>query len=79
MAVKNTDFPQYRKLSNHRCFYEIIDERHFREVQLIGSRALIHEIKAEQYPEMVRIMDMLAAEEPFCLSSAEEFKKMLPD
>ena len=75
MADKNTDFPQYRKLSNDRCFYEILDERHFREIQLIGKRAVVHIVKAEQYPEILRIMDMLALQEPYLISDAEEFKK----
>ena len=75
MEDKNTDFPQYRKLSNNRCFYEILNERHFREIQLIGARAVLHDVKAEQYPEMLRIMDMLALQEPYLISDAEEFKK----
>lgn len=75
MEDKNTDFPQYRKLSNGRCFYEILDERNFREVQLIGKRVVLHVVKAEHYPEMLRIMDMLSLQEPFLKSDAEEFKK----
>lgn len=75
MEDKNTDFPQYRKLSNNRCFYEILDHRNFREIQLIGSRAVLHSVKAEQYPEILRIMDMLAAKEPYLMSEAEEFKR----
>jgi hypothetical protein len=78
MAVKNTYFPQYRKLSNNRCFYEILDERHFREIQCVGSRKFVHVIKAEQYPEILRIMDMLDLKEPFKLSYANEFNKMMP-
>ena len=74
MEHKNTDFPQYRKLSNNRCFYEILDERHFKEIQLIGSRVVLHDIRAEQYPEILRIMDMLAAHEPYLMSNSEEFR-----
>jgi len=73
MEDKNTDFPQYRKLSNDRCFYEILDERTFREIQLIGKRAVLHLVKAEQYPEILRIMDMLALQDPYLMSNSEEF------
>jgi hypothetical protein len=75
MKDKNTDFPQYRKLSNNGCFYEILDERNFREIQLIGTRAILHVVKAKQYPEILRIMDMLSLKEPYLMSNIEEFKK----
>jgi hypothetical protein len=76
MEYKNTDFPQYRKLSNNRSFYEILDDRNFREIQLIGARVMLHLVKAEQYPEILRIMDMLNLQEPYLLSDAEEFKRL---
>jgi hypothetical protein len=59
MDNKNTNFPQYRMLSNARTFYHIIDARSFEEVQKMGSKLVRHLIKAEQYPEMLRIQDML--------------------
>ena len=77
MEPKNTDFPQYRKLSNLKCFYEILNERHFREVQLIGLRVVLHDIRAEQYPEILRIMDMLAAHEPYELCDKATFEAYL--
>jgi len=75
MEDKNTDFPQYRKLSNNRCFYKILDERHFREIQLIGKRLVSYDVKAQQYPEILRIMDMLAMKDPYLVSDAEEFNR----
>ncbi len=59
MLYKDTDFPQYRKLSNNKVFYRILDERHFDEIQIIGSRAQLYHFKAEQYPEILRIQDKL--------------------
>lgn len=59
MFNKDTDFPQYRKLSNDKVFYRILDERHFDEIQIIGSRAQLFHFKAEQYPEILRIQDKL--------------------
>lgn len=73
MDHKSNDFPQYRKLSNGKVFYRINNNESFTEVQLLGSKSLIHEVKAVQYPEKLRIMDMLSATEPFVLSDENEF------
>jgi hypothetical protein len=35
---------------------------------------VVHKVVANQYPEMLRIMDMLAAEEPYVFSNQNEFK-----
>jgi hypothetical protein len=78
MEDKNTHFPQYRKLSNNRCFYEILDDRNFREIQIIGTRAILYRVKADKYPEILRIMDMISLKEPYLLSYSEEFKKFEP-
>ena len=69
------DFPQYRKLSNLRSFYRIDDERNFTEIQLIGSKAFRIQIQAVQYPEIIKIKDMLSFNEPYLLSEKKEFEK----
>jgi hypothetical protein len=67
------NFPQYRKLMNDRSFYRIDSERSFYEIQLIGSKCFLHQTEAKQYPEIIRIQDMLSLSEPFVLSSIDEF------
>lgn len=75
MFDKGTDFPQYRKLSNDKVFYCILDDRHFTEIQLIGSKAQLRHVTAEQYPEILKIQDMLNYSiEGYVASSEEEFK-----
>ncbi len=74
MNDKNTDFPQYRKLSNDKTFYKILSDRLFEEVQLMGSKVLHYSVEAKQYPEILKIQDMLQAESPYCIISEEEFK-----
>lgn len=76
MIDKNTDFPQYRKMINGKAYYKIINNRSFQEVQLIGSKKRLQEIEAKQYPEMLRIMDMLAGEGPFVIINESEFEEM---
>ena len=77
MEHKINDFPQYRKLKNGKAFYCIVNNLHFTEVQLIGEKRLKHEIEAKQYPEKLRIMDMLACAEPFEYCAVEEFNHQL--
>jgi hypothetical protein len=52
-------FPQYRKYNNNKSFFKIISESEFIEVQLIGSKKIIHEIIASAYPEKLLIREML--------------------
>lgn len=59
MKNEDTSFPQYRKLVNGRAYYKIVDDRHFEEIQLIGSRKQLFTIRATQYPEMLKIQDLL--------------------
>ncbi|MFZ1687814.1 MAG: hypothetical protein WAU70_10355 [Flavobacteriales bacterium] len=52
-------YPIYRKLVGGRSFYRIGAADRFTEVQLLGSRAVVHEVIALTYPEMVRLDEML--------------------
>ena len=77
MSSKDIDFPQYRKLRNEKVFYRIVDNRHFDEIQLVGSKANFFQHTAEQYPEILRIQDMLQ-ESPYFMDSTErEFEELL--
>ena len=78
MSYKGTDFPQYRKLSNDKVFYRIMNEREFHEIQVIGKSAQLHRIIAKQYPEILRIQDLLSLSElGFLLSDKSEFDSQL--
>jgi hypothetical protein len=41
----------------------------------MGTKFIKHKIVAEQYPEMLRIKDMLELQEPFVLSSETEYTR----
>ena len=73
MDSKNTDFPQYRKLSNGKTFYKIINDRNFEEIQIMGSKRMKYKTIANQYPEMLRIKDMLEFIDPYVESTEDEF------
>ncbi len=73
MMDKNTHFPQYRKLSNGKTFYKIINERTFEEIMLFGERRMYFKTIAEKYPEMLRIKDMLELQAPFLMATEAEY------
>lgn len=66
-------FPTYRKLSNNKSFYRIDDDRNFFEIQIVGNNCFLTHTEAKQYPEIIRITDMLSLSEPFIESTVEEF------
>ena len=72
MSEKVYDFPQFRKLSNGKSFYRILDERHWDELQLIGEKVLRFQFEAKQYPEIIRIQDMLSLAEGHYLECRKE-------
>lgn len=59
------NFPQFRKLSNNKSFFKIESDKLFTEYQKIGEKFITHQVEANQYPEMVKIQDMLACTSPF--------------
>lgn len=67
------EFPQYRKIINGKSFYKINDSKLFEEIQLIGNLKRHYIIEAKQYPEMLRIQDMLNLEPPFLNMNESEW------
>mgnify|MGYP000542297203 FL=1 len=52
-------FPVYRKYKNSNTFFKLISENRFEEISFIGTKGIIHDIEAKQYPEYLRIQDMI--------------------
>jgi len=71
-----SEFPQYRKLKNDKSFYRIEDESHFTEIQLIGNKAFELNINAVQFPEKLKIKDMLYCEDPYIKIEQYEFDQI---
>lgn len=72
-------FPQYRKLEGFGRFYKILHERAFEEVSLVNETVQRSLIEAKQYPEMLRIQDMLQENWNFRPMSLEEIHSYFPD
>ena len=78
--IKDIDFPQYRKLSNEKVFYKINSDREFVEIQRMGSKAFLYKFTATQYPEMLKIQDMLSLLDGIYVpSEKDEFEKLIND
>lgn len=71
MSHKNTDFPQYRKLANEKVFYRLRSDRDFDEIQRVGSKAMWFSMHATQYPEFLRIGELLSLHGEGVLESSE--------
>lgn len=78
MNRKTIEFPQYRKMINDKAFYKISNDKEFTEIQIIGNNAILHNVIAEKYPEMLRIQDMLQIENEWIVKIlAEEYNSLL--
>lgn len=76
MIDKSTHFPQYRKLSNGKTFYKILNARSFEEIQMMGIKKMLYTIEAKKYPEMLRIKEMLELVAPYELATEEEWMNL---
>ncbi|WP_070137002.1 hypothetical protein [Crocinitomix algicola] len=59
----NLDYPIYRKYVGVNVWFKIINNREFIELKKVGQRLVVEHVKALQYPEMLRIQDMIECTE----------------
>lgn len=69
MISNETQFPVYRRTADGRHYYHIVAADLFMEIQLIGSKAILHRIHAALYPERLRVQDMIDASDGHFLPS----------
>lgn len=76
------EFPQFRKLENGRSLYKITAPNQFIELQQIGSKWLLYTFEVQQFPDLLRLKEMLSCHTPFEVLDAQEFnhiyKQTLP-
>lgn len=70
-------YPIYLKMINNKSYFKIISKNQFVELQLIGGKILKHEIHAEQYPDKLRIRDMLEDKITWPRIDSNEFQSIL--
>jgi hypothetical protein len=66
------EFPQYRCYPHKRTWYAVQSATHFLELSVTGKYYTLHEVQALQYPEKLRIADMLACADGHWISVTEE-------
>jgi hypothetical protein len=67
------EFPQFRKLENGRSLYKITSPNQFVELQQIGTKWVRYEFEVQQFPDLLRIQEMLQGNKPFVISDQSEF------
>lgn len=74
--VDEKSFPVYLELVNAHSFYRIDADDYMTEYQRIGSKYIIHEVRAKILPERLQISDMLADDgSRYRRISADEFNR----
>ncbi len=59
MKTEDIHFPVYRKYKNNKSYFKIIHFKLFEEVQIIGTKKIVKQIEANQFPEIVFIRDLI--------------------
>lgn len=59
MAFEGINFPVYRKYNNGKSYFKIISRNEFEEIQIVGSKKILHLVKATQLPEMNHVYDLV--------------------
>ncbi len=72
------DFPLYRRSINGLNWYCITSPMLFTEVQRVGSRYVVHQVRALIHPDRLRIADLIAMQDDHVVAcEAPEFKLAL--
>ena len=72
------DFPIYRKYSNNKSFFKIVDTDHFEEIKVTGRLFEIHQFEAKILPDRNFIQDMISMDDDYWVdSTSEEFQSAL--
>ena len=70
MEIK-IEYPIYRKLSNNRSFYKVVDSKNFEEIQIIGTKRRHQLIEAKQYPDILYLLDLIELNHEGIIESSE--------
>ena len=68
------EFPQFRKLENGRSLYKITSANQFTELQQIGSKWFAYKFEVDQFPDLMRVQEMLQGNHPFVRVQKDEFE-----
>lgn len=66
-------FPVYRKYTNNKNYFKIINDNEFIEISVIGKQVIIKKIEAKIYPDKLFISDLIQCSLSTLEISEEEF------
>ena len=66
-------FPVYRKYTNNKNYFKIINDNEFIEISVIGKQVIIKKIEAKIYPDKLFISDLIQCSLSILEISEEEF------
>lgn len=67
------EFPVFRKYSNNKNYFKIINHTEFIEISVIGKQVLFKKHEAKIYPDKLFIADLINCNEHILKISSEEF------
>lgn len=56
--VKTANYPQYRKYKNNKAYFKIISEKEWEEIQVLGTKHILHSFIVKILPDRNFIYDM---------------------
>ena len=59
MVNETITYPVFRKYEGNRSYFKITSPKDFTEIQVMGTRFFLHEIKAKTFPDFQLIVDMI--------------------
>jgi hypothetical protein len=78
--LEDIKFPVFRKYKNNRHYYQIMNNKEFEEIQVIGSRKTINRLLASQLPEFNLIHDLIHNYSAFAeVISEDEYQRVKAD
>lgn len=66
-------FPVYRKYTNNKNYFKIINDNEFIEISVIGKQVIIKKKEAKIYPDKLFISDLIQCSLSILEISEEEF------
>lgn len=78
MVKETVTYPVFRKYEGNRSYFKITSPKEFTEIQVMGNRYFLHEIKAKTLPDFQMIVDMINLYNNHWIESNEkEFQRVL--
>jgi hypothetical protein len=77
MVESKITYPQYRKYANDKSYFKVISSDKFEEIQIIGTKVVLHIFEAKILPDRNYIYDLtFNHKENWIECSAEEYENL---